>query len=215
MIEGKVGERKRKKRGMRSWLFIAITSLALIGMLWTLITAWLITEYTSEQSTRQSDVAVILGAAVDGDRPSPVFRERIEHAIALYRQGIIPKLIFTGGSGREGERSEAEVGRDYAVEHGIDPRDILIETQSRITEENLVNTIAIGDQAGYQKYTIVSDPLHMKRAMKLASELGMDAVPSPTQTTAYQTWRSQIPFLARETVLYMGYTVKGWIDNLQ
>ncbi|WP_433708571.1 hypothetical protein [Paenibacillus illinoisensis] len=83
MIEGKVGEQKRKRRGKRSWLLIAITSLALIGILWTLITAWLITEYTSEQSTRQSDAAIILGAAVDGDRPSPVFRERIEHAIAF------------------------------------------------------------------------------------------------------------------------------------
>lgn len=215
LIEGKVGELKRKRRGKRSWLVISITSLMLMGILWAIVTAWLITAYTAEQSTRQSDAAIILGAAVDGDNPSPVFRERIEHAILLYCQGTIPNLIFTGGSGREGERSEAEVGRDYAVAHGVDPADILIETQSRITEENLINSIVIGDKAGYQNYTIISDPLHMKRAMKLASGLGMDAVPSPTQTTAYQTWRSQIPFLARETVLYMGYTVKGWIDNLQ
>ncbi|MGF9695659.1 YdcF family protein [Paenibacillus sp. MABNR03] len=215
MIESKVPERNLKRRGKWRWFVISITSLMLLGIVWAIITAWLISAYTTEQSSRRSDAAIILGAAVDGDDPSPVFRERIEHAVWLYRQGTIHNLIFTGGSGRTGERTEAEVGRDYAVEHGVDPADILIETQSRITEENLVNSIKIGKKAGYHTYTIVSDPLHMKRAMKLASGLGMDAVPSPTQTSAYQTWRSQFPFLARETVLYMGYTVKGWMDNPQ
>ncbi|MEC0123782.1 YdcF family protein [Paenibacillus pabuli] len=211
-MEGKSRIRKIKSR---HWLGISIASLVLIGIIWTITTAWLIWAYIDEYSPRQSDAAIILGAAVEGDNPSPVFRERIEHAILLYRQGTISHLIFTGGSGSIGERPEAEVGRDYAVAHGVDPADIHMETESRITEENLVNSLSVGEQAGFNTYTIVSDPLHMKRAMKLASGLGMDAVPSPTQTTAYQTWRSQFPFLARETILYMGYTIKGWIDNPQ
>ncbi|MFJ2042428.1 Uncharacterized SAM-binding protein YcdF, DUF218 family [Paenibacillus sp. OK060] len=211
-MEGKSRIRKLKSR---HWLVISIASLVLIGVIWTITTASLIWAYTDEESSRQSDAAIILGAAVEGDNPSPVFRERIEHAILLYRQGTISHLLFTGGSGSAGERAEAEVGRDYAVAHGVDPADIQMETESRITEENLVNSLSVGEEAGFRTYTIVSDPLHMKRAMKLASGLGMDAVPSPTRTTAYQTWRSQFPFLARETILYMGYMVKGWIDNPQ
>jgi len=211
-MEGKSRIRKIKSR---HWLLISIASLLLLGGLWTITTASLIWTYTDEESSRQSDAAIILGAAVEGDNPSPVFRERIEHAILLYRQGTISHLLFTGGSGSAGERTEAEVGRDYAVAHGVDPVDILMETESRITEENLVNSIKVGEQAGFHTYTIVSDPLHMKRAMKLANRLGIDAVSSPTRTTAYRTWRSQFPFLARETILYMGYMVKGWIDNPQ
>ncbi|WP_340016684.1 YdcF family protein [Paenibacillus sp. FSL K6-1318] len=203
-------KRKTKRR-------IVITALAvvLVGILWTVVTAARILAYTDEDSSRISDAAIVLGAAVEGDNPSPVFRERIEHGIELYRQGTVHNLIFTGGSSGDGEHTEAEVGQKYAIAQGVDPADIRVETESRITEENLINSIPIGEQAGYQTYTIVSDPLHMKRAMKLATGLGMDAVPSPTRTTAYRTWRSKFPFLARETVMYMGYTIKGWIDNPQ
>ncbi|MFL0373710.1 YdcF family protein [Paenibacillus amylolyticus] len=203
------------KRITKRWILITVLAVVLVGILWTVVTAVRISVYTDEYSSRISDAAIILGAAVAGDNPSPVFRERIEHGIELYRQGTVRNLLFTGGSADDGEHTEAEVGQKYAIEHGVDPADIRIETKSRITEENLVNSIPIGEQAGYQTYTIVSDPLHMKRAMKLAAGLGMDAVPSPTRTTAYRTWRSKFPFLARETVMYMGYTIKGWIDNPQ
>ncbi|WP_440118911.1 YdcF family protein [Paenibacillus sp. QZ-Y1] len=205
----------KTKTKTKRWIILTVISLLIVGIVWALVTAGLISAYTDEESSRVSDAAIILGAAVEGDNPSPVFRERIEHAILLYRQGTIRNLLFTGGTGRDGERPEAEVGRDYAIAHAVDPGDIRIETESRITEENLVNSLKVGKEAGYRTYTIVSDPLHMKRAMKLADGLGMDAVPSPTRTTAYQTWRSKFPFLARETVLYMGYTVKGWVGNPQ
>jgi len=205
----------KSKRKTKHWIVITALAVVLVGILWTVVTAARILAYTDEDSSRRSDAAIILGAAVEGDAPSPVFRERIEHGIELYRQGIVRNLLFTGGSSGDGEYAEAEVGRKYAIAHGVNPADIRVETVSRITEENLIHSIPIGEQAGYQTYTIVSDPLHMKRAMKLAAGLGMDAVPSPTRTTAYRTWRSKFPFLARETVMYMGYTIKGWIDNPQ
>ncbi|WP_458126437.1 YdcF family protein [Paenibacillus sp. Z3-2] len=205
----------RSQRKTKRWIIITALAVVMVGILWTVVTAVRISAYTNEDSSRISDAAIILGAAVAGDNPSPVFRERIEHAIELYRQGTVRNLLFTGGSGDDGKHTEAEVGRKYAIAHGVDAADIRIETESRITEENLVYSILIGEQAGYETYTIVSDPLHMKRAMKLAAGLGMDAVPSPTRTTAYRTWRSKFPFLARETVMYMGYTIKGWIDNPQ
>ncbi|WP_339241695.1 YdcF family protein [Paenibacillus sp. FSL R5-0517] len=203
------------RRITKRWILIMALTVVFVGILWTVVTAVRISAYTDEDSSRVSDAAIILGAAVEGDNPSPVFRERIEHGIELYRQGTVRNLLFTGGSAADGEHTEAEVGQKYAIAHGVDPADIRIETKSRITEENLVNSIPIGEQAGYHTYTIVSDPLHMKRAMKLAAGLGMDAVSSPTRTTAYRTWRSKFPFLARETVMYMGYTIKGWIDNPQ
>ncbi|WP_340401546.1 YdcF family protein [Paenibacillus sp. FSL H8-0079] len=205
----------KSKRKPKRWIVITALAIVLLGILWTVVTAVRISAYTDEDSSRISDAAIILGAAVEGDNPSPVFRERIEHGIELYRQGTVRNLLFTGGSSGDGEHTEAEVGRKYAIAHGVDPADIRVETESRITEENLIHSIPIGEQADYETYTIVSDPLHMKRAMKLAAGLGMDAVPSPTRTTAYRTWRSKFPFLARETVMYMGYTIKGWIDSPQ
>ena len=52
---------------------------------------------------------------------------------------------------------------------------------------------------------IVSDPLHMKRAMLLAEDAGITAYSSPTPTTRYISMRTKIPFLARETFYYIGY----------
>ncbi len=52
---------------------------------------------------------------------------------------------------------------------------------------------------------IVSDSLHMKRAMLLAEDAGINAYSSPTPTSRYVSLRTKIPFLARETFYYIGY----------
>ncbi len=57
-------------------------------------------------------------------------------------------------------------------------------------------------------FIIVSDPLHMKRAMLMAEDLGMTAYPSPTPTTRYRSWRTQFGFWARETFFYLVYGVE-------
>ena len=52
--------------------------------------------------------------------------------------------------------------------------------------------------AGMETALIVSDPLHMRRAMEMAEALGIEARPSATPTTRYQSWTTQAPFLLRE-----------------
>jgi uncharacterized SAM-binding protein YcdF (DUF218 family) len=52
---------------------------------------------------------------------------------------------------------------------------------------------------------LVSDPLHMKRAITMARDMGMDVVSSPTPTTRYRTWRSKLPSLLYETWFYALY----------
>jgi uncharacterized SAM-binding protein YcdF (DUF218 family) len=54
---------------------------------------------------------------------------------------------------------------------------------------------------------LVSDPLHMKRSMMIAKDYKIEAFSSPTPTTRYQTRRSKLPFLARETFFYVGYQI--------
>jgi hypothetical protein len=53
--------------------------------------------FTAKVENRESDVAIVLGAAVWGDEPSPVFLERIKHAVDLRKTDAIGKIIFTGG----------------------------------------------------------------------------------------------------------------------
>lgn len=91
---------------------------------WVVILMWQISTY-STISTSNAKTAIVLGAAVQDAKPSPVFRERINHAINLYRKGRIRKIIFTGGTGQGDSIAESEVARRYAIKNGIKSKDIL------------------------------------------------------------------------------------------
>ena len=174
-------------------------------------TALRIYTYSDNSDDTQADAAVVLGAAVWSQGVSPVFRERINHAMDLYRRGRVHKIIFTGGQGNRTEPTEAAAARDYAVSNGISPRDILIEQRSHTTYENLVYAKQLADTHGLKKVLIVSDPMHMKRAIAMAHDVGLDAYPSPTLTTRYTGFRSQVEELTRETFYYLGYTISSFL----
>ncbi|WP_420457056.1 YdcF family protein [Rubrivirga sp.] len=144
----------------------------------------------------RADAAVVLGAAVWGDRPSPVFQARLDHAVALYRSGRVGEVWLTGGS-RDGDRTEASVGRAAVLAAGVDSTDVRVEDRSRTTWQNLACLRDTLGGAG-QSVLLVSDPYHLRRAVGMARDLGFDAAPAPTPTTRYRSVRSKAPFLARE-----------------
>ena len=93
----------------------------------------------------------------------------------------------------------------YVISRGIPKEDVLMEETSSITQENLENAKELMDQNDYRQALIVSDPLHMKRAMLLAEDAGIQAFSSPTPTTMYHSLKTKIPFAARELFYYIGY----------
>lgn len=179
-----------------------ILILLLVYLLCNAISIW---NYAKTDETREADIAIVLGAAVSGNEVTPVFRERINQGIWLYQNGYVKKLMITGGLGEGNLYSDAYMGSLYAREQGIPVEDILLEESSAITQENLENAKIIMDEQGFQSALIVSDPLHMKRAMLLAEDTGMEAYCSPTSTTMYQSLKTKLPFLAREFFFYVGY----------
>lgn len=170
--------------------------------------AWRIYSFGNTSSDGRADAAVVLGAAVWTDQVSPVFKERINHAIDLYRTGRVRKLIFTGGQGNPGEPTESAAARDYALQNGVPASDILIEEKSHTTYENIMYAKELADAHGIHNVLIVSDPLHMKRAMTMAEDAGLIAEASPTPSTRYQGLSSQMSLLAHETYYYTGYLVR-------
>lgn len=195
----KAGSRKKRV------LLRVLLGLITIMLVYSINVGYTIWKYAGRTVNISSDAAIVLGAAVWEGKPSPVFQGRIDHALWLYDQQYVDKLIFTGGRGSEDEVAESEAAKQYAIEHGVPERDILIETTSAITEQNLYYADKIGDAAGLSSYLIVSDPLHMKRAMVMAEDMGLEANPSPASRSAYQSVRSKLPFLCREVLYYIGY----------
>ncbi|WP_191561873.1 YdcF family protein [Metabacillus idriensis] len=163
--------------------------------------------FGNHHETVKTDAAIVLGAAAWGEEPSPVFKERINHAIRLYKNGDVSKIIFTGGKAIQTDLPEAAVGKNYALKQQVKESDILIETNSRLTVDNLKYAFEEGKKAGLHTYTIVSDPYHMKRSLLLAEKLGMDAYSSPTTTSAYRTWETKLPVYSKEVLFYAGYLV--------
>lgn len=196
----------KRRRGQpsfvrRLWRFA--WRFGLLALLWLGgVAAW-IAWSGDRDAAAPADAIVVLGAAAYDAQPSPVFEARIEHGLDLYRRGLAKTLIFTGGYGGSGARfSESQVARRYALRHGVPEEAILIEAKSRTTYDNLVEARTLMQEHGLERVIVVSDPLHMSRALRLCRRLGIDALGSPTPNSRFRSWRTRLEFLARETYFF-------------
>jgi uncharacterized SAM-binding protein YcdF (DUF218 family) len=155
--------------------------------------------YARFRGPDKADAALVLGAAVYGDSASPVFRERIRHAVSLYQAGHVRTLVMTGGLGAGDRLTEGDVAARWAREKGVPASAILVESRSRNTRENVEYSVPLLRAGKLDRVLIVSDPLHMRRAIAIATDFGLDAHPSPTPTTRYTGWGAWAAFLLSET----------------
>ncbi|TQV76231.1 YdcF family protein [Denitrobaculum tricleocarpae] len=122
---------------------------------------------------RKYDVIVVLGAAVwSRGRPSPTLDRRVRRGLELFRAGEADRLLFTGGLGRH-PPAEAEVMRRIALDEGIDTSRIEVESASRNTMENAVNSAKIMTDRGWNSAVLVSDRIHLPRAALVFRSLGI------------------------------------------
>lgn len=189
---------QRKRRGVLGWTWRLLLLLAL----WLVGVASYIVWVGERDQAAPADVIIVLGAAAYDARPSPVFAERIRHGIDLYQRGLAKHLIFTGGFGNGARFSESQVAQRYALKHGVPRQAILIETRSRTTHQNLQQAAALMKAHGFKRAIIVSDPLHMARALRLAREAGIDALGSSTPTSRFRSFETRKRFLLQEVYFF-------------
>jgi uncharacterized SAM-binding protein YcdF (DUF218 family) len=191
--------RRNPRRGVFGWTW----RLLLMVLFWLAGVAAYITWVGQRDDARPADAIIVLGAAAYDAKPSPVFEERIRHGIDLYKRGLAPKLIFTGGYGGVGARfSESQVARRYALRQGVPDKAILIESLSRNTHDNLRQASLLMQQHQLHDVIVVSDPLHMARALRISKELGIRAVGSPTPTSRFRTFATRWRFLLQEVYFF-------------
>lgn len=116
---------------------------------------------------------------------------------------------MTGGRSPEDDLTEAQASRDWLVAQGVPADAIVLETRSRTTIENIALAQPILADRGIDRVLIVSDPLHMRRALLIAARYGLDAGSSPTRSSRYESWGTTLPFLFRETWFVAQYLVTG------
>ncbi len=190
--------RKRTKR------ILLITALSVT--LAFILSATLIVADGLSDDIHAADVAIVPGNTVEKDgRPSERLRARLDQTIALYRQGLFPDVIVSGGVGSEGF-DEAEVMKRYLVENGVPEDHIHVDGGGATTFLTAKNAVRIMRENGWQSAMVVTQYFHVPR-MRLALKLS-GITPVFSSHARYFELRD-IYSIAREVVGYGAYLLRA------
>lgn len=161
----------------RRLVVVALVILLLFGyFLVTFVQVWMASR---SDGARPAEAIVVLGAAQYDGRPSPVLKQRLDHALELHEAGIAPLIVVTGGR-QEGDRfTEATAGYNYLRSRGVPDEAIRKEVQGTSTYESIAATARFLDDEGIRRVVLVSGRAPSKRMRGIADEVGLDAVISP------------------------------------
>jgi uncharacterized SAM-binding protein YcdF (DUF218 family) len=142
-----------------------------------------------QNNAQQSDVIVVLGSGLrrDGRAGDALWRRSLVAAQA-YHNGLAPNIICTGGVGENQNRSEAEVCREILIGEDVPTIAIVLEENSRSTEENALNTRAIMAERGWTTAVVVTDSFHMLRAGWIFSGYGIEHTRYPVPRNRVRIW---------------------------
>ncbi len=139
------------------------------------------------QKPADDATVVVLGAALRGENPSRLLRERLETAADYLQQNPTAVCVVSGGQGEDEVCSEAVVMKRYLMEHGIAEHRIYVEDNSTSTFENIRFSKAVMEENGLsQNIALVTQEFHQYRASKLAKQAGFENIGAlPSQTPFY------------------------------
>lgn len=149
------------------------------------------------------DAIIVAGCRVKPDgSPSLALQRRTRKAVELWRQGLAPRVVFTGGVG-ESSVSEARAASDYAESIGLPEGAVLLEERSTSTEENAKFSTSVIDPAS--RVVVVTDTYHVFRAERVfgrvfAEATGAGSVAAPDV---------RVKGALREVLAVSGYAIAG------
>jgi len=147
------------------WNAAAIGATVLI--VWIASLSMRIEQQSSVDEAKPADVILVLGAAEYRGRPSPVLKARLDHALELYKGGMAPRILTTGGAGGDPLFTEGGVGRTYLIAHGVPSESIIVETEAESTVESTSMAAEIMRRMGLHSVIVVSDGYHIYRVKKM------------------------------------------------
>ena len=139
---------------------------------------------------------VVLGAAIWGDKPSPMLEDRLLEGIKLYENNIANKIIMSGDHGKK-EYDEVSIMKEFAIEKGIPSEDIFMDHAGFSTYESIYRAKEIFQA---KKIVIITQEYHLYRALYIANQLGLEAygVGSDPRQYVGATYRELREILARD-----------------
>ncbi len=169
-------------RRRRWWLVpVALVLVVALYVGGTFVQVW---KASREDHARRAQAAVVLGAAQYNGRPSPVLQARLDHALGMYREGLVPIIVVTGGRQPGDRYTEATTGYNYLRAQGVPDAKIRKEVQGRTTYESLASVSRFLKKEGIDDVVLVSGPAQAKRIAGIAGAVGLHAAVSSTPGSA-------------------------------
>ena len=149
-----------------------------------------------------SDVAVVLGSKVHPDgTPSPRLAARLGRALELYRTGVTPHILVSGGTGIEGV-PEGTAMKRWLVSQGVPGAAIIVDDQGVDTRATARNAVALMRARDLHSAIVVSQYFHIPRTRLAFAQAGLRGVGSAHP--AYFELRD-LYAIAREVPAYARY----------
>lgn len=213
----------RRSHPSKGWRVVRwiVGGFLLTALVWAIYVYRQMNLVAGEDQARPADAIAVFGAAEYGGRPSPVFHARLNHAVSLYRKQIAPLVItLGGGSNRDSGLTEGGVGRDYLLANGVPFADILAETRSVDTEQQVQRLAAIARAHHLQEIVVVSDGTHLFRIRELCEEAGLHVLTSPRPTLGHiseiDLWERYLHEILSYTSLRLdlhGSWIHRWLEG--
>lgn len=179
------------------WLRRIATTVVLIVVVSVGATAVWVVGNGLYDNRAPSDAIVVMGAAQFDGTPSPVLRNRLRYAFALYSTGVAPRIITVGGK-QPGDRfTEAGSGRAFLRAKGVPASDLVAIGKGRDTYASAQAVAVWARRHGITTLTVVTDRCHVARAAGMLRSLGFSVRGAAPRSGAGSsvTWA----YVARET----------------
>jgi len=197
---------------------IATASKRTVRLLWTVVPSAVvagafallvhaIVHDSRQQQLHPAGAIVVFGAAEYDGRPSPVYKARLDHSNALFRQGLAPVVITTGGAAADPKFSEGGVGHDYLMRRGVPESALIAETTASDTAESAQRVAVIMRTNHMQSCIAVSDAYHVFRIRKLLEHQGLTVYLAPrADSRPKSVWQRSVAIM-REGASYFVWWV--------
>jgi len=192
----------KKSFWLHPWTLLSFVVVGAL-LLFFGITGSRIVRAAAEKPTKNADVIAIFGAAEYAGRPSPVYRARLDHGYDLFRQGMAPVVITTGGAAQDPDFSEGGVGRDYLLRRGVPEQALIAETQGSDTAQSAARVANIMRANGMHSCIAVSDAYHVFRIRALLEHEGVQVELAPRpESRPHPLWERFVAVM-REAMSYL------------
>jgi uncharacterized SAM-binding protein YcdF (DUF218 family) len=223
-------------------LRVTALALAILGLGWVLVWSFPATSlyfggllesqhpHRAAKDLPRADVIVVFGGNTQSNRANwfePYNRatavDRIDRAEALYRAGRAPRILLSG-SALEGKVSEAQIVARLLRQRGIPDSAIILENESRNTNENARYTDIAMRAQKLKSALLVTSALHMPRALASLEKRGIQVTAAggppqiilPKNNAPELWWPNMRSLEASRTIIkeylgLFGYWLRGWL----